>query len=129
MSVKVDAIFNLKLMIRMTLLSLDYLLKRDFTPHFPGWLIMKIPPMSPPPCYPPCYPPHVESEEGGIDETDKLILAFCVEPRGRQEIAEHIGLKDRKYISYRIKKLVTLGKLRMTDPEKPRSVKQKYVRT
>ena len=62
-----------------------------------------------------------------LNDVERLIIQYCYEPRGRAEIAGHLGLKDRKYLSSRIRHLIELGILQMTLPDRPTSTKQKYV--
>ena len=56
------------------------------------------------------------------------VLAYCREPRSRDEIMDHLGLKHREH--FRLDILLPLiegGLLELTVPEKPNSPKQKYV--
>lgn len=56
------------------------------------------------------------------------LLAFCEEPRTRQEIANFLQIKSVPYaIKTHVMPLVEQGKLIQTIPEKPRSPKQRYV--
>ena len=55
------------------------------------------------------------------------ILEFCVNPRSVIEIAEMLGLKEKKSARRHIKPLVEQGRLAMTLPEKPNSRHQKYI--
>ena len=69
---------------------------------------------------------------GDVSDDDKLeiIVAFCDESRSRAEIQEKLGIKSERYI--REKLLAVLlkdGRLARTIPDKPRSVKQKYIAT
>jgi ATP-dependent DNA helicase RecG len=62
-------------------------------------------------------------------ERTKVILAFCAEPRTRDEIQQYIGISNRGYFRTAIlKPLLESGKLKMTIPDKPNSRNQKYVR-
>ncbi len=64
------------------------------------------------------------------DERIKNLLVFCAIPRTRDELQEHLGLKDREYVrSSIIKPLLDAGLLQPTIPGKPNSPKQKYVTT
>ena len=59
--------------------------------------------------------------------TDK-ILAFCMEPHSKVEIAEHCGYKSVKSFTIRhLRPLLDTGQLQMTIPDKPRSQHQKYI--
>lgn len=63
------------------------------------------------------------------DERAKMILAFCAEPRTRDEMQQHIGIANRGYFRTTIlKPLLESGELKMTIPDKPNSRNQKYVR-
>lgn len=55
------------------------------------------------------------------------ILAFCSVPRTRQEIADFLGMKAVSYaIKTYIAPLVECGKIRLSNPERPKSPEQKY---
>ncbi|MCC2625791.1 MAG: ATP-dependent helicase RecG [Burkholderiales bacterium] len=55
------------------------------------------------------------------------LLDFCKEPRSRSEMQEFLGLKNRDYFRVSIlNPLVEQGKLHLTMPDKPTSLKQKY---
>ena len=59
--------------------------------------------------------------------TDK-ILASCMEPHSKVEIAEHCGYKSVKSFMIRhLHPLLDTGQLQMTIPDKPRSQHQKYI--
>jgi len=61
------------------------------------------------------------------EERIKRILAFCEEPRSREEIQIFIGLKDREYFRKNIlNPLLEKGLLLLTIPDKPSSPNQKY---
>lgn len=50
------------------------------------------------------------------------LLAFCSEPRTRQEIAAFLGMKTVFYaMQHYVQPLLSTGKLAMTIPEKPKS--------
>lgn len=55
------------------------------------------------------------------------ILEFCVTPKNILEIAELLGLKEKKSVRGHIKPLVEQGRLAMTLPDKPNSKNQKYI--
>jgi ATP-dependent DNA helicase RecG len=64
------------------------------------------------------------------DERTEQLLAFCVEPRRRDEMQQFIGIANREHFRKAIlKPLLTSGKLLMTIPDKPNSRNQRYVRT
>ena len=69
---------------------------------------------------------------GDVSDEDKfqIILAFCDSPRSRAEIQERLGIKSERYV--REKLLAVLlkdGRITRTIPDKPKSVKQKYITT
>lgn len=62
-----------------------------------------------------------------VGASSKDLLAFCQQPRTRQEIADYLGIKTVFYaISKYVQPLIDAGKIGMTLPDKPRSSKQKY---
>ena len=66
------------------------------------------------------------------DLTDKeeKILAFLETPHSRQEIAEFLGLGTIAYVmQVYINPMIKKGLIKMTIPEKPRSQKQRFVRS
>ena len=71
------------------------------------------------------------AQDRAQDETqDKstMILDFCVKPRTKQEIMDHLGFSSRRQFNERyMKPLLEAGKLVMTIPDKPSSKNQKYV--
>lgn len=61
-----------------------------------------------------------------IEEMNDLIL-FCRTPRTRKEICEYLGLKSVTYaIQKHVMPLVEAGKIKMSNPERPKSPKQLY---
>ena len=67
-----------------------------------------------------------DNEQVGYGEK---ILAFCVEPRTREEIQAFVGIAHRERFRAKIlKPLLESGRLRMTIPDKPNSRNQRYVR-
>lgn len=63
------------------------------------------------------------------DERLQKVLNFCVIPRSRKEIQEHVGMKDRKHFKEVVLDvLLADGLLKMTLPDKPQSPNQRYVR-
>ena len=72
---------------------------------------------------------HDTGHDAGHDDRMAEILHFCVEPRTRDEIQEHIGITSRAHFrkSY-LYPLLDAGKLKMTVPDKPKSRNQKYVK-
>ena len=60
--------------------------------------------------------------------TVATILAFCAQPKSREEIMSMCGLKNKNhFIKAHLKPLLESGQLRMTIPDKPNSRNQKYV--
>lgn len=57
------------------------------------------------------------------------ILSFCDIPRTRAELIEFTGMSRYYTMSAIVQPLVDAGKLKLTIPEKPKSPKQKFVRT
>ena len=60
-------------------------------------------------------------------DSEKYILEFCVTPKNALEIADMLGLKEKKSARRHIKPLVEQGRLAMTIPDKPNSKNQKYI--
>lgn len=57
----------------------------------------------------------------------KDILAFCVTPRSRKEIADFLGIASTQYAIKRyIEPMVQSGAIRLSVPDHPRSPKQRY---
>jgi predicted HTH transcriptional regulator len=72
---------------------------------------------------------HQESSYANLDEKQKAILDFCVEPRSTQEILENFGLYNQSRTRKRyIADLVEKGLLVMTIPNNPTDRNQKYQR-
>ncbi len=70
--------------------------------------------------------PGQESSQEDIDP--KGLLEFCLRPRTRREIMEHIGIASKQYSLRRyLTPLIERGMIRMTMPEKPQSSNQRYV--
>lgn len=61
-----------------------------------------------------------------LEEVNNLLL-FCKTPRTRKEICEYLGLSSVTYaIQTYVMPLVESGKMKMTNPEKPKSPKQLF---
>ena len=71
--------------------------------------------------------PQVTPQATPQDEKERKIIEFCQIPRSRKEIAEYLGIKDRKYLKEILNRLINKNLLKMTIPDKPTSPKQKYV--
>jgi ATP-dependent DNA helicase RecG len=64
------------------------------------------------------------------DERVLSIIDFCQTPRSREEIQNHIEIKDREYFRrYILQPLLKQEILKATIPDKPSSPKQKYYST
>ncbi len=62
------------------------------------------------------------------NDRQKAIIDFCMIPRSRREILEHIGLTlQTKHFTHYIKPLIDSGQLQLTQPDTPKSPTQKYV--
>ena len=60
---------------------------------------------------------------------EEALLGFCSVPRTRKEIADALGLDSTSYaIGRYVMPLVKAGKLRMTDPDHPKSKHQRFAR-
>ena len=69
--------------------------------------------------------PQAETEV--YEDRTREILEFCKTPRTRQEIQNHIEIKDPKDFRKRIlNPLIKGGLLKLTIPDKPTSPNQKY---
>lgn len=56
------------------------------------------------------------------------IVAFCMTPRKRAEIAEYCGYKDVKHFTQNyLRPLIEEGRIVMTIPDKPNSKNQRYL--
>lgn len=70
---------------------------------------------------------HSTQDNTQVSTQDK-ILAFCIEPHTKAEIAKYCGFKSIKSLSqHHLAPLLESGQLRMTIPDKPNSRNQKYV--
>lgn len=59
----------------------------------------------------------------------KDILKFCETPRSRAELIEFLGMSRYYVMSSIIQPLVETGELKLTLPEKPKSSKQRYIKS
>lgn len=72
--------------------------------------------------------PQDTTQDTTQDKYAKMLTRFCVEPRTRAEMMEHIGIKERAYFKKSIlDPLLAKGVITMTLPDKPTSKFQKYV--
>lgn len=74
---------------------------------------------------------NIYQAEGGKKQGNMKddIVEFCSIPRSRAELIEFTGMSRYYTMSAIVQPLVEEGKLIMTIPEKPKSPKQKYLRT
>ena len=72
--------------------------------------------------------PQVTPQEKSIRilHQEKLIIAYCKEPRTLNEIKEFLRLKDSNWLRQKYINPLLGKKLWMTSPDKPRSSQQKY---
>ena len=71
---------------------------------------------------------HDKTHDATHDKTHDKILAFCMTPHSKAEIAEHCGYKNTKNFTNRyLRPLLDAGSLKMTLPDKPKSKNQKYI--
>ena len=67
---------------------------------------------------------------GNLSEQEKELLAFLSVPRSRQEITEYLGIGTVSYaMQVYINPMIEEGLVKYTIPEKPRSRKQRFVRS
>ena len=72
--------------------------------------------------------PQVEKEIPQVNvSVEEKILAFCVTAKSMLEIADHLGIKDRKTVRKYLNPLIEQGRIARTIPDKPNSRLQKYV--
>ena len=63
-----------------------------------------------------------------IQELNRMVLEFCVEPRTAKEIREHINITSKRYVAYEIiKPLVEKGLLDFTNKKNINARNQKYI--
>ena len=69
---------------------------------------------------------NISKVEPELEEVNNL-LVFCRTPRTRKEICEYLGLSSVTYaIQTHVMPLVESGKIKMTNPDKPKSPKQLF---
>ena len=74
---------------------------------------------------------NIYQEEGfkSIGTMDDDIIDFCKIPRTREELIEFTG-KSRQYtMSIIMKRLINNGLIRLTIPDKPKSINQRYIKS
>ena len=76
------------------------------------------------------YNETASSKSNALTSDEEKLLSFLRVPRSRKEIAEFLGLSTTTYaMSTYVQPLIEKGRVRMVDPNNPRSHKQMYVRT
>ena len=70
----------------------------------------------------------IHSESAADIKDEKGLIEFCRTPRTRAEIIGYLDIPSGQYALKRyLEPLVKSGAIRMTLPDKPRSIKQKYI--
>ena len=73
------------------------------------------------------YKYEVDTKNDVNVETDNDLVLFCRTPRTRKEICDYLGLSSVTYaIQTHIMPLVETGKIKMSNPDKPKSPKQLF---
>ena len=73
------------------------------------------------------YKHEVDTKNDVNVETDNDLVLFCRTPRTRKEICDYLGLSSVTYaIQTHIMPLVESGKIKMSNPDKPKSPKQLF---
>lgn len=68
-----------------------------------------------------------QEAKAAVTPLSEELLAFCREPKTRQEIADFMGVKTAYYaMQHYVQPLLNAGRMAMTMPDKPKSKKQKY---
>ena len=71
---------------------------------------------------------HVTNHVAEQDARIESLIEFCATPKSREEMQDYLGISNRGHFSASIlRPLLLEGKLKMTIPDKPKSVKQKYI--
>ena len=73
------------------------------------------------------YKHEVDTKNDANVETDNDLVLFCRTPRTRKEICDYLGLSSVTYaIQTHVMPLVEIGKIKMSNPDKPKSPKQLF---
>lgn len=68
------------------------------------------------------------SDQDNSTALEREILKFCRKPKSKTEIMEHVGYKNRTYLTRKVlKPMIENHRLAYTIPEKPTSRWQKYI--
>lgn len=69
-----------------------------------------------------------DSDQDNSIALEREILKFCRKPKSKKEILDHVGYKNRTYLTRKfLKPMIESRKLAYTIPEKPTSRSQKYI--
>lgn len=70
----------------------------------------------------------VAHQDSALSVVSTQILAFCIEPKSKKEVASFCDFKDlRNFTLKYINPLLESGQLKMTISDKPKSRNQKYI--
>ena len=69
---------------------------------------------------------HGQNDQDSEQDVMTQILAFCQVPKSASEIMKQFGLERSYFRRHYLEKLLENGKLKRTEPEKPKSRNQKY---
>lgn len=73
---------------------------------------------------------HGQSDQDSDHHNDQdimeQIIAFCKEPKSASEIMQQFNLERSYFRRHYLDKMLELGKLKRTEPQKPKSKNQKY---
>ena len=72
-------------------------------------------------------PQVIDKDTPSRDSRIAEILKFCQTPKSIKEIAEHLGLSDRKAVRNKYVRSLIGTHLQMSDPKSPTSPQQKYM--
>lgn len=69
---------------------------------------------------------HQLNQQSEVSAVQNKIIKFCQTPRSVVEIAEMLGVKDKKWVKDKYMKPLIGSKLALTIPDRPNSRYQKY---
>lgn len=69
---------------------------------------------------------HGQSDHDNDQDIMEQIIVFCKEPKSASEIMQQFDLERSYFRRHYLDKMLVTGKLKRTEPEKPKSKKQKY---
>lgn len=67
-----------------------------------------------------------DSDHHNDQDIMEQIIAFCKEPKSASEIMQQFNLERSYFRRHYLDKMLELGKLKRTEPQKPKSKNQKY---